>query len=248
MTTTDATVQYSSRIDEMIRRCLLSTVGVNNNVEYGKGRVVKIYSNPYDESDHSFSMSHQKSFTFATDRADTNKSLQRQIEQIIVPAIDTFRFSILSDKSGTKVYEKLSIENAYNTFKTAISIMTNKGIEEKSRVAFCTNNFIELLKQDYNFVKGINLPDNRLIYKGMVGECDNIPIIAVPKRRLPKDVAFIITHPIYIIAPIKLQEYKIYCDPPGIDGTLIEGLIYYDVFITDKNKDAIATCYNMSIE
>lgn len=245
MTITDATVQYSSRIDEMIRCCLLSTAGVNNNVEYGKGRVVKIYSNPYDESDHSFSMSRQKLFTFATDRADTNKSLQRQIEQIIVPAIDTYRFSIFADNSSTKVYVKLTIENAYNTFKTVNTLMTNKKIEEKGRVAFCANNFIELLKQDCNFVKAIDLSDNRLIYRGMVGECDNIPIIAVPKRRLPQDVAFIITHPVYISAPIKLQEYKIYRNPPGIDGTLVEGLIYYDVFITDKNKDAIAMCYNI---
>lgn len=247
MAITDATIQYSSRIDEMIRRGLLSTIGVNNNVEYGKGRVVKIYSNPYDESNHSFSMSHQKSFTFATDRADTNKSLQRQIEQIIVPAIDTHRFSVFTDRAGMEAHGIFTIKNAYNIFKKSNSILTNKGISKKEgRIAFCTNSFIELLIESRNLTRLIDLPDNTIVYKGMVGSCDNIPIIAVPKRRFPEDVAFIIIHPQFVYAPIKLQEYKIYREVAGIDGTLVEGLIYYDTFVSNKNRNSIIVGYDLS--
>lgn len=267
--------KYSSQVDEVIRRGLLSSAGTNNDVEFGNAQTVKVYSldtaplNDYDptagmsrygdpveleDSVQTMQMSQQKSFTFTIDKTyesdspegvrNAGKALQRQIEQVIIPAIDTYRFSVLADKAGTKIEKVLSSENAYSAFVEANTAITDEEFPVEGRVAFCANSFIELLKQDGAFTKATELAQDRVIYKGMVGDCDGVAIIAVPKRRLPEDTAFIITHPMCAPAPVKLQDYKIHKDPPGIAGTLVEGLLYHDIFVFDKKKKAVAVCFN----
>ena len=267
--------KYSSQVDEVIRRGLLSTAGTNNDVEFGNAQTVKVYSldtaplNDYDptagmsrygtpveleDTVQTMQMTQQKSFTFTIDKTyesdspegvrNAGKALQRQIEQVIIPAIDTYRFSVLATKAGTKIEKVLSSGNAYSTFVEANTAITDEEFPVEGRVAFCSNAFIELLKQDGAFTKATELAQDRVIYKGMVGDCDGVAIIAVPKRRLPEDTAFIITHPMCAPAPVKLQDYKIHKDPPGIAGTLVEGLLYHDIFVFDKKKKAVAVCFD----
>ena len=267
--------KYSSQVDEVIRRGLLSTAGTNNDVEFGNAQTVKVYSldtaplNDYDptagmsrygtpveleDTVQTMQMSQQKSFTFTIDKTyesdspegvrNAGKALQRQIEQVIIPAIDTYRFSVLATKAGTKIEKVLSSGNAYSTFVEANTAITDEEFPVEGRVAFCSDSFIELLKQDGAFTKATELAQDRVIYKGMVGDCDGVAIIAVPKRRLPEDTAFIITHPMCAPAPVKLQDYKIHKDPPGIAGTLVEGLLYHDIFVFDKKKKAVAVCFD----
>ena len=267
--------KYSSQVDEVIRRGLLSTAGTNNDVEFGNAQTVMVYSldtaplNDYDptggmsrygepveleDTVQTMQMTQQKSFTFTIDKTyesdspegvrNAGKALQRQIEQVIIPAIDTYRFGVLADNAGTTIEKVLSSENAYSTFVEANTAITDEEFPVEGRVAFCSNGFIELLKKDGSFTKATELAQDRVIYKGMVGDCDGVAIIAVPKRRLPEDTAFIITHPMCAPAPVKLQDYKIHKDPPGIAGTLVEGLLYHDIFVFDKKKKAIAVCFD----
>ncbi|MBP3855456.1 MAG: N4-gp56 family major capsid protein [Ruminiclostridium sp.] len=267
--------KYSTQVDEVIRKGLLSTAGTNNDVEFEGAQTVKVYSldtaplNDYDpeggmsrygtpveleDTVQTMKMTQQKSFTFTIDKTyesdspegvrNAGKALQRQIEQVIIPAIDTYRFSVLASKAGTVIERELDSTNAYNTFVEANTAITDEEFPIEGRVAFCSNAFIELLKKDSGFTKATELAQERVIYKGMVGDCDGVAIIAVPKRRLPEDTAFIITHPMCAPAPVKLQDYKIHKDPPGIAGTLVEGLLYHDIFVFDKKKKAVAVCFD----
>jgi hypothetical protein len=36
-----------------------------------------------------------------------------------------------------------------------------------------------------------------------------------------------------------LSEYKIHDNPPGINGWLVEGRVYYDAFVLENKKSAI---------
>ena len=272
---TNLAEKYSSQVDEVIRRGLLSSAGTNNDVEFDGAQTVKVYSldtaplNDYDptasanrygtpveleDTVQTMRMTQQKSFTFTIDKTyeadspegvrNAGKALQRQIDQVIIPAIDTYRFSVLADKAGTKIERVLDSTNAYETFVEANTAITDEEFPVEGRVAFCSNSFIELLKKDSGFTKATELAQDKVIFKGMVGDCDGVAIIAVPTRRLPEDTAFIITHPMCAPAPVKLQEYKIHKDPPGIAGTLVEGLLYHDIFVFDKKKKAVAVCFN----
>jgi hypothetical protein len=49
----------------------------------------------------------------------------------------------------------------------------------------------------------------------------------------------ILAHPVATVAPVKLEDYRIHADPPGISGSLVEGRICYDAFVLDNKKGAI---------
>ena len=38
---------------------------------------------------------------------------------------------------------------------------------------------------------------------------------------------------------VKLEDYKIHRDPPGISGSLVEGRIVYDAFVLENKAKAI---------
>lgn len=59
------------------------------------------------------------------------------------------------------------------------------------------------------------------------------------QQGLPEGVLFFITHKIATTSPVKLSEYKIHDNPPGINGWLVEGRVYYDAFVLDNKKNAI---------
>ena len=86
---TNLAEKYSTQVDEVIRRGLLSTAGTNNDVEFGNAQTVKVYSldtaplNDYDptagmsrygtpveleDTVQEMKMSQQKSFTFTIDK------------------------------------------------------------------------------------------------------------------------------------------------------------------------------------
>jgi hypothetical protein len=49
----------------------------------------------------------------------------------------------------------------------------------------------------------------------------------------------LITNQIATCAPVKLAEYKVHDNPPGINGYLVEGRVYYDAFVLDNKAGAI---------
>ena len=46
-------------------------------------------------------------------------------------------------------------------------------------------------------------------------------------------------HPCATVAPLKLQDYRIHADPPGISGSLVEGRVVYDAFVLQNKAKAI---------
>lgn len=265
--------KYSSNVDEVIRKGTLTGAGVNNDVDFIGARSVKVYSmdtaplNDYNASGSNrygtpteiedtvqeMTMTQAKSFTFTIDKTnavdspegvrDAGKALRRQIDREIIPEVDRYRLAVFANNAGTKNYAENTAANAYTTFLAANTEITDNEFPVEGRVAFCRTSFIELLKKSPEFTKNTELAQDRIVFKGMVGECDGVAIISVPSRRMPAGVSFIITHPMCNPAPVKIQDYKIHDDPPGIAGRLVEGLIYYDCFMFDKKKHGTAVNY-----
>jgi len=75
--------------------------------------------------------------------------------------------------------------------------------------------------------------------KGVVSNLDGCNVIKVPSVRLPKNFGFLMVHPSATVAPVKLEDYRIHQDPPGISGALVEGRIVYDAFVMDNKKKAL---------
>ena len=266
--------KYSTQVDEIIRKGLLSTAGTNNDVDFVGAQTVKVYSmgvaplNDYNvnggmqrygtpvelqDSTQEMTMTQQKAFTFTIDKThaadspegvrNAAKALQRQIDQVIIPEIDRYRFAKFAENAGAKSYTAITADNGYSTFVDANTAITDEEIPTEGRVAFCSSEFIKFLKEDSNFTKATDIAQDEVIFKGMVGKCDGVGIIQVPKRRMPAGASFIITHPMCAPAPVKLQEYTIHENPPGVAGHLVEGLLYHDTFVFENKKGAIAVNY-----
>ncbi|MDY3971176.1 MAG: N4-gp56 family major capsid protein [Clostridia bacterium] len=259
--------KYAQKIDEKFARESMTSPAVNNDYDFVGVKTVNVYSVPtapmndysvtgtsrygtpeeLDNTVQELTMSMDRSFTFTIDRGtynDTQMSnaagaaLQRQLREVVVPEIDKYRFGKIVEGAGTTVTGTISKTTAYDAFLTGASELIENNVPLTGCTAFVSSNFYKNIKEDSSFIRNGDMSQDILI-KGQVGTIDGIPVIVVPKSYFPEGVEFIITNQAATTAPVKLSEYKIHDNPPGINGWLVEGRVYYDAFVLDNKKDAI---------
>ena len=227
-------------------------VEMNDYTRSGTNR----YGNPEELPDDTqeMIMTKDRSFAFTIDKGnkidtpagvrEAAKALRRQIDRKIQPEVDKHRFTVIADNAGHKFFDTdgVTSSTAYALFLKANEAIDEADIPSAGRVCNCSPKFYNLLKQDDNFIKQGDLSQEMLI-KGQVGEVDDVAIVKIASKRLPAGLLFEITHPAATVAPVKLEEYKVHSDPPGISGQLCEGRIYYDAFVLNKKKDMISAVY-----
>ncbi|MBR6635951.1 MAG: N4-gp56 family major capsid protein [Phascolarctobacterium sp.] len=259
--------KYSAKIDERFKQSALSTAAVNNEYDFVGVKTVKVYSietvemgdytragaNRYgtpaelQDTVQELTMTQDRAFTFTIDKGNNEdqmgvknagKALQRQIDERVVPEIDKYRFSVMAAKAKNSATAALTKENAYEAFLNGNAALDDELAPATNRVAYVTPEMYKLLKLDSAFIHASDIAQNMLI-KGQVGEVDGVRIVKVPTSYLPANVAFIITNQIATVAPVKLAEYKVHDNPPGINGYLVEGRVYYDAFVLNNKAGAI---------
>ena len=196
-----------------------------------------------------------RSFTFTIDKKSEDDTmgvmaagaaLARQIDEVAIPEIDKYRISKLVAGAPTaNVIKDVAVTkaNAYEKLLAVQEILDNKKVPTGGRICMCTPGYYNMLKLDEAFTKKGDMA-TKIAINGLVGEVDGVYIIKAPKSYFPENVNFLISNPIVMPAPIKLTEYKIHDDAPGISGHLVEGRIRYDAFVLDQKKDAIGVCQN----
>lgn len=75
--------------------------------------------------------------------------------------------------------------------------------------------------------------------KGVIGTLDGAAVVKAPAVRLPENFGFMLAHPSATVVPVKLEDFHIHQDPPGISGSLVEGRICYDCFVLDSKVNGI---------
>ena len=48
-----------------------------------------------------------------------------------------------------------------------------------------------------------------------------------------------VSHKSATVTPLKLEDYRVHQDPPGVNGELVEGRIVYDAFVLDNKAKGI---------
>lgn len=267
--------KYSPQVDERFKLGSLTTALVNNAYDWLGVATVKVYSVPTAEMNdytltgsnrygtpaelnnevQEMTLSKDRSFTFTIDKKSEDDTmgvmaagaaLARQIDEVIIPEIDTYRISKLVAGAPTaNVIKDIAVTkaNAYEKFLSVQEILDNKKVPTGGRICMCTPGYYNMLKLDEAFTKKGDMA-TKIAINGLVGEVDGVYIIKAPKSYFPENVNFLITNPIVMPAPVKLTEYKIHDDAPGISGHLVEGRIRYDAFVLDQKKDAIGVCQN----
>lgn len=266
--------KYSGKIDEVIKNGAQSAASVNNDYDFIGAKSVKVYSfDPVEMHDYTRSgtnrygnpeelpdttqemiLTQDRSFTFTIDKGnkidtpdgvrEAGKALRRQVDLVIQPEIDKYRFTKIAENAGHVFFDTdgVNSQTAYQLFLKANEAIDEADIPSTGRICNCSPQFLNLIKQDDAFIKSGDLSQNMLV-RGQVGEIDGVAIVKVATSKLPAGLLFEITHSAACVAPVKLEEYKIHEDPPGISGQLCEGRIYYDAFILNKKKDMISAVY-----
>lgn len=228
----------------------LPTAAMNDYTRNGSNR----YGTPaeLENSEQELTLSKDRAFTYTIDRGNYNDtqmsnsagaSLQRQIREVIVPELDIYRFDKICAGAGTidttkTATGKLTTENVYEMFLTGQERLMDLKAPAAGRIAYVSSAFYKLIKLNDSFIKASDTAQ-KMILKGQVGTVDGVPIIPLPSSYMPAGVDFFITNKIACTAPVKLAEYKIHDNPPGINGWLVEGRLYYDAFVLENKKNAI---------
>lgn len=263
---TDYAVKYSTVIDERFKKEALTGPAVNNNYDFLGVQTVKVYSiatspmTDYQMTGNSrygtpaeleaptqeLTLSRDRAFTFTIDAratADTNgaleagQALQRQLDEVVIPEIDAYRLGKLVAGAGKVENAAVTRELLYSDFLTGNAVLNDNKVPLAGRMAFVNSQFYTALKLGKFLTEGDMAQDIKI--KGAIGMVDGVTLIQVPQSYLPENTWFIITHPVAMVSPVKLAEYKIHDNPPGINGKLVEGRVYYDAFVLNNKKPAI---------
>ena len=201
-----------------------------------------------DATTEEFTLKKDRSFTFAIDKLDKDETggqlaaasaLARQMREVIIPAVDTYVYSVMTAGAGHKpAAAALTAENIYTEIIKANNALDNSEVPETGRVIVVTPDVYILMKQCKDITMETDI-GNDLRLKGVISNLDGCNVVKVPAKRLPEGFGFMIAHPCATVAPTKLEDYKTHQDPPGISGELVEGRIVYDAFVLENKAEAI---------
>lgn len=261
--------KYAQQVDERFTLGSLTNSIVNNEYDFIGVSTVKVYSIPtvamndytltgtsrygtpseLGNEAQEMTVSKDRSFTFTIDRKsyddtqmvmEAGRALRRQIDEIVIPEVDTYRIaSIVSGAPASHIKElDITKANAYEEFLAVQEILDDDKAPQAGRICLVSSSYYKNIKLDDAFTKRGDMA-TQIAINGVVGEIDGVPVIKVPGSYLPEKVDFVITNPIVAPAPTKLSEYKIHEDAPGISGWLVEGRVRYDCFVLKEKANAI---------
>lgn len=226
------------------------SVGVAEMGDYGRNQEgTSRYGTPKDLENEAqeVSMEKDRSFTFVIDKMDeeetlgamnAGKALARQLKEVVIPEVDQYTYKKMADNAGTTKTEVITDENAYDAIVEGNEVLDEGKVPQEGRVATCTPTFHSHLKKDKRAVLETEIGQDMRI-KGVVANMDGATIQKVPSSLLPTKQNFILAHAIATTQAIKLADYKIHTDAPGVSGSLVEGRIYYTAFVRNNKKVAI---------
>ena len=201
-----------------------------------------------DATTEEMTLRKDRSFTFAIDKLDTDETAQqlagatalsRQDREVVIPEVDSYVYGVMATKAGTKAAAvALTAENIYTEILKASETMDDAEVPETERVLLVTPAVYALMKQCPEIALDTDVGQEMRV-KGVIANLDGASVVKVPKVRLPENFGFMLAHPSATVAPVKLEDYRVHQDPPGLSGALVEGRICYDAFVLDNKTKAI---------
>lgn len=265
----DLITQYQSLVDEKFTTESKKSLVTNNDYSWAGAHSIKVYKvttagmNDYarnggynrygqvqdlDATTQELTLRKDRSFTFAIDKLDSDETglvlqagsaLERQMREVIIPEVDQYTYGVMCDNAGIKPEAlKLTEKNIYLQVIDANRALDNKEVPTEGRILVVTPDVYYLMKQCKDITMDTDI-GNDMRLKGVIANLDGCTVVKIPANRLPENFGFMLCHKVATVAPMKLEEYKVHEDPPGISGSLVEGRICYDAFVLDNKKNAI---------
>lgn len=202
-----------------------------------------------DATTEEFTLKKDRSFTFAIDKLDTDETaaqlqaasaLARQNREVVIPEVDTYVYGVMCENAGTKPEAKAlsTTTTLYSEILAASQALDDAEVPETGRVLVVTPAIYVMMKKSKDIIMETDV-GNELRLKGVIGILDGMSVQKIPANRLPSAFGFMVAHPCATVAPVKLEDYTVHENPPGISGSLVEGRICYDAFVLENKAKAI---------
>ena len=201
-----------------------------------------------DATTEEMTLKKDRSFTFAIDKLDTDETQQqvaaasalaRQNREVVIPEVDAYPYGVMATNAGHKPDElALTVDNIYEQILAGSQALDDAEVPETGRVLVVIPAIYNLMKKCKDIAMETNV-GNELRLQGVIGILDGMNVQKIPANRLPNGFGFMIAHPVATVAPVKLEDYTVHENPPGISGSLVEGRIVYDAFVLDNKVKAI---------
>jgi hypothetical protein len=189
-----------------------------------------------------------RAFTFSIDKGNAtqqfnikqaNQSLKRQIDEVVTPEIDIYRFNKWVTGAGKEVADgTLGKTNVLEKIFAGTTAMNNLLVPKKNRTLFIKESVFYHVKLAEQIIGNDKLGD-AAITNGSVGKLDNMNVVPVPDSYFPDGVNFIIKYKGATVDPMQLKTYRVLKEQRGIDGDVVEGRIIYDSFVLETKKNGI---------
>ena len=174
-----------------------------------------------------------------------NRQLSRQVNEQAMPMFDKYCFEQWAKNAGSVV--PFTNAPTVNTMVDFVLDMTEKLDEafapESGRTLWVTNEGYKLIKENPQFIYTDKLA-NKVLVKGQVGELDNFKVVKVASSYFPAGVYGIAAHKGSILNPMKLQDYNLHHNPPGVSGDRIDIRLMYDAYVLDAKAGGVCILAN----
>ena len=201
-----------------------------------------------DTTVQALTLSQDKGFTKTLDRGNYADSMMaisaanwmtEQIKGVVTPTIEKHavaQYVLNGDRetaSGTLSKSNIT-ENLMKLFESQI----DNYVPEDGKYLYITGKTATLVKTSPEFV-GVDSLGEKAIGKGQIGMFSGAPVIVLPTSYMPAGCHALLARKDAILMPKKIASYKTHNNPPGIDGWLMEGRVYYDAFVLEAKKHGV---------
>lgn len=196
-----------------------------------------------------------RGFTFSIDAGNAseqfnikqaNACLKRQIDEVITPEIDTYRFAKWVEGNGlsdgysvtTSTDGVLDKDNIIEAIFSANAQMSDDKVPTVGRVLFIPElTYVKFKLSDTVMnTDGVSAENLRRGYKGTI---DGVDVVTAPSSIFPSGVNFLIKLKGATVDAMKLKNYRVHKNPMGVDGDVVEGRYIYDSFVLDTKAKGI---------
>ncbi len=187
------------------------------------------------------SLSQDKGFTKTLDRGNYSDQMMsvsagawmnEQIKSKVTPTTEKYALAQWIANAGK--IDTISAKPAKSTIveglAQGIQRLSDAFVPDENRYLYMTAEMFNVLKTSTEFVS-LDSIAGKALTKGILGQFMGARVVVLPSSYFPSNSYAFAAYKESVLLPRKISSFKTHNNPPGIDGWLMEGRIYYDAFV-----------------
>lgn len=194
-------------------------------------------------------LTQDKGFTKALDRGNYTDSMMsisagtwmsEQIKGVVTPTVEKYAVTRWLRSAGTlgTIAAKPTKTTLIAALAEGVEALTNASVPEDNRFLFLPAEMFKLMKLSSEFL-AVQTLGEKALSKGVVGEFMGAKVVSMPNNYFPENCYGLLARKESLLMPRKIASFQTHDNPPGIDGWLMEGRVYYDAFVLGAKSEGV---------